>query len=872
MARYWRVVGPQRLAPAVIVVTCCLISACGAGAAKDAVDLLTAKYTVGGSVSGLSGSGLVLQDNGADSLAISANGSFTLATTLAVGASYAVTVKTQPANPAQICTVSEGTGTIGTANVTSVAVSCTTATFTVGGTLSGLTGSGLILEDNGGDDLPVSANGTFTFAAAVANGGAYTVTVKTQPSNPAQTCSVAHGSGTIAGASVTNVAVNCRAGGTLTPDEAVLTDIQTQWAAIVQQGGSFSTPMAQYLKSRPELTSVSVESDGSVAAQFADGRLLIVAHNRALARNPASSIHATNAPGRASIEPAAERAAAVIAMPSKKKAIITQGFGLGYDNTEALTDELAQWLTTAGYEATAFQAVEPATLRTAIQNVDIFVHTGHGGLGHDKINPQDTIFAVSTAIVSSKYSPAFPAETVDDSADFASQRLVYMIDDVSTDAATGQPIPGTFWAITGAFVEHYMSFNPGSLIVINTCNSASHALKVLTQAFPGSFKTAGTYLGWDGTASDLGNDRIRYVFDRLLGELPGGGGRASIAQESPAQRAFNLAAVLGDMTAQGLIPLGAPGTANGNLVSLGPNDAILAPSIAFLSSTDYTGQLGVAGIFDPAQKANASITVGGKDCPIQDWSAQYATCTLPQYGAGSEGDVVVTVNDIHSNSVSLTSWRGTFTYKITGESNLQSTLLLDLHWRADIHTWRAGPHAKPEHYDFLQDLAQDSTANWSASGSQTVPGMPPGTVTISGGGSLPWGSPSSAGSGEFYTGYEIIDPETQTQWMYLGALARKQIAVSGNTCTGPDDFITMIFGSSPQSVLFYMTPPPYGTQQISAIALPLPMDAKFALLAGEQSGQLGSGCPYGLLGSPTTWKLSWPQIAPTSPPDPTQAQ
>ena len=42
---------------------------------------------------------------------------------------------------------------------------CTGAanTYTVGGTISGLSGTG-VLEDNGRDDLSISANGLFTFA------------------------------------------------------------------------------------------------------------------------------------------------------------------------------------------------------------------------------------------------------------------------------------------------------------------------------------------------------------------------------------------------------------------------------------------------------------------------------------------------------------------------------------------------------------------------------------------------------------------------------------------------------------------------------------------------------------------------------------
>ena len=43
-------------------------------------------------------------------------------------------------------------------------------TYTIGGTVSGLTGTGLVLADNGGDNLPVTANGAFTFATPVTSG------------------------------------------------------------------------------------------------------------------------------------------------------------------------------------------------------------------------------------------------------------------------------------------------------------------------------------------------------------------------------------------------------------------------------------------------------------------------------------------------------------------------------------------------------------------------------------------------------------------------------------------------------------------------------------------------------------------------------
>lgn len=82
--------------------------------------------------------------------------------------------------------------------------------FTIGGMVTNLAGTngGLQLEDNGGDTLPVNANGFFTFAKAITGGSAYDVTVSMQPFSPPQTCEVTSATGT-ATANVTNVMVDC---------------------------------------------------------------------------------------------------------------------------------------------------------------------------------------------------------------------------------------------------------------------------------------------------------------------------------------------------------------------------------------------------------------------------------------------------------------------------------------------------------------------------------------------------------------------------------------------------------------------------------------------------------------------------------------
>jgi outer membrane protein assembly factor BamB len=155
-----------------------------------------------------------LSINGANELAISGNGTFVFGTTLTSGQPYNVTVATQPTGPAQTCAVANGVGTIASSNVADVAVGCidtAPSTYTVSGTVTGLIGSGLLLQNNGGDGRAISGDGPFNFATALVNGAAYIVTVATQPTNPAQQCAVTNGSGTIAGANVANVSVVCAA-------------------------------------------------------------------------------------------------------------------------------------------------------------------------------------------------------------------------------------------------------------------------------------------------------------------------------------------------------------------------------------------------------------------------------------------------------------------------------------------------------------------------------------------------------------------------------------------------------------------------------------------------------------------------------------
>ena len=118
-----------------------------------------------------------------------------------------VTITGLANNQIYSCSVSAVTGQgTGPASNT-VSANFTTDPFTIGGHVSGLSGTGLVLRNNFDDDLEISADGSFTFATALYDGSTYSVTILT--ASPNQTCSITNSNGTVSGADVVDVMVTC---------------------------------------------------------------------------------------------------------------------------------------------------------------------------------------------------------------------------------------------------------------------------------------------------------------------------------------------------------------------------------------------------------------------------------------------------------------------------------------------------------------------------------------------------------------------------------------------------------------------------------------------------------------------------------------
>ena len=177
----------------------------GGGSSGGSNPQAPSTYTVGGGITGLSTQGLVLA-NGTDSVSPNPGDlSFVMPTAVVTGTSYNVVVQLQP--DGLNCTVSNGSGSVGTANVTDVSVACVAATYGIGGAITGLTASGLTLS-NGSDTVsPAAGATTFVFPTKVPANTAFNVLVASEPTG--LTCLVSNGTGVVLTSSVTNVAVSC---------------------------------------------------------------------------------------------------------------------------------------------------------------------------------------------------------------------------------------------------------------------------------------------------------------------------------------------------------------------------------------------------------------------------------------------------------------------------------------------------------------------------------------------------------------------------------------------------------------------------------------------------------------------------------------
>jgi uncharacterized delta-60 repeat protein len=161
--------------------------------------------------------------------------------------------------------------------------------FALGGTVAGLSGSGLVIKDliSGGTASPKS-DGAFTLSSpgTVLDGTPYNVIVNTQPTSPDQSCTVANGTGSVSGADVTNISVSCVSSapsGSLDPTFGSGGRVTT---TIGYSPGSFDPKMGMALQTDGKILLVGATTlarfnpDGTLDTSFGTGGQVAVPFNQ----------------------------------------------------------------------------------------------------------------------------------------------------------------------------------------------------------------------------------------------------------------------------------------------------------------------------------------------------------------------------------------------------------------------------------------------------------------------------------------------------------------------------------------------------------------------------------------------------------------
>jgi hypothetical protein len=178
-------------------------------------------YKVGGKLSGNGGSVTLRNTSNNDTLALTSDGDFALKP---IPAGSAYNIEVIETSVGQGCTVANKSGTA-IADVSNILVSCSPVggigtsvpptapvppaapTYTISGTLTGLTSGSIVVKNNGGDALTLTADGGFTFSTRMTSGSNYYVTVDAVPADVQ--CDVTNPTAFVTGP-VTNVMVVCK--------------------------------------------------------------------------------------------------------------------------------------------------------------------------------------------------------------------------------------------------------------------------------------------------------------------------------------------------------------------------------------------------------------------------------------------------------------------------------------------------------------------------------------------------------------------------------------------------------------------------------------------------------------------------------------
>ncbi len=611
-----------------------------------------------------------------------------------------------------------------------------------------------------------------------------------------------------------------------------------------QQGlarAAFNQEMAKWLASRPEFEASGVDEDtSSVWARFRDGRLYIVANNRdpSTVTQQARQSAQLQRPGGAQAKSTAE-------IPVDRRVRLLHSFGPGFDQVQKPIEDLAQWFKDAGYTVAPTTAGDARVSQLkAVSGDGFFYFNTHGGKG--KTRAGHDVFAMQSSTLKSDEMDNLP-EFKDD---LDHGRLVYMT------AKNGGKILGglvddwdTRYAITYLFVEKYMSFGKNSVLFFNVCFGANPHADISSFVFAAHKKGAAFYLSWTkSVTADPAFTAVRYFVDRMLG-------RNNFRPENPKQRPFDLNAVLTDMKARGFTVDASTGAELLAKPAVHGTNSLLAPTIYALEA-DEDDKVRIHGDFgtDPGADMR-EVTVGGTAVTVNSWAPDQIEVAVPRTGAGSSGDVVVTVRGRKSNPRQLIAWRGRLTYTMKTQGTLKHEIAFDLHLRGDADLARTKPGEAPRELpeEFVLAGIKDARGTYSASGTATwTEGGCTYTEEWSGSGAIVYGQ----NDGKVFLGYSARIEVAQRKMRARGGALGTQTIRTTRQCPG----------GAPETITYEVRIVPIPElHDAEGFLLRFDLDAQFNVLAGSREVQTQFTGRDGRTG---TARLEWQQIAADPPYDP----
>ncbi|MCW3053529.1 MAG: hypothetical protein JWN14_2699 [Chthonomonadales bacterium] len=472
-----------------------------------------------------------------------------------------------------------------------------------------------------------------------------------------------------------------------------------------------------FLRTRSEFSKSGIARDNSVWARFTDGRPLVIMLNDVpLKPNAVQAIRSRS--------PLPTRSASgdPLEIPASNKVYLVNTREPNDPAVTQVFDKLENdYLPTSSYQPIVIEGtIEHLKV---INNAGVLYNIGHAGLGYKGLprdDPGTPEYAFGTL------TPRTPGSDTTYNDDLTNGRVGYLIEPTIVDRVTGMPLSryklASGYFITDLFVTKYWTFSANSLFISDNCDGGSAEAQPFIQACFG--KGLSAYLGWDNAvANSDANESALFLLDRILGynDLS-----AARQPEHPQQRPFNYFNILDQMTTLPRVSGSTAGTILGTTLttsfsidSVGygfikggkanlkdfqnqadgkGNFGLLNPTISNAVMVENDDQIILQGTFgsDPKTDSHA-VLIGGKDVTTQTtWTQERLTINnVPVSGAGSSGDISVSVRGHVSNVVQLTSWRGTFTavQKRNGAEIL--TTKYNVHLRGILNFLRGTPGKDP---------------------------------------------------------------------------------------------------------------------------------------------------------------------------------